>query len=236
MKKFKKLTAVILLVVICFSLCSCRELNNLRDSHAFFNQNGIIYKDTLYKTVNVSDNLNYNYTNQKNINVTDSGVPVLLSAVIDFNYSMNEDETIIRGGYGEWYVREDKYPLYEDSVKYGINYTDFGFDYFDEELQENTDYIFTKDEKDLFLSLLSSEPTSRNFEVQDMLYLFEQSDDELFRRSDDYIIIRCEDGYYVSTNSDDTDKVYKSNAQTDELFNKFFSKRYSTFNYDYSSN
>ncbi len=231
----KKLTAILIILLICFSICSCRELDDLRDRQAYFNKNGIIYKDTLYKTVNISDNLNYNYTNQKNLNVTDPDVPVLVSEIIEFDYSMNEDETIIYGD-GDWYVREDKYPLYEDSVKYGINYTDFGFDYFDEELQENTDYIFTKEEKELFLSLLSTEPVNRDFVVQDMLYLFEQSDDELFRRSDDYTVIRCEDGYYLSTSVDNTDKMYKSTAQTDELFNKFFGKRYSTFSYDYSHN
>lgn len=229
----KKITSMFLCLLICLSLCSCRELDELRDSQAFFNENGIIYKDNLYKIVNISDNLNYTYANQKDINVTDPDVPVLASALIAFNYSMNEDETII-GGYSEWYVREDKYPLYEDGIKNGINYTDFGFEYFDESIEERTDYIFTKDEKDLFLSLLTGERVDRSYEVQDIIYLFEQSDDELFRRSDEYFIIRCEDGYYVSTNVDDTDKVYKSNAQADEMFDSFFTKMYGSFDYDFN--
>ncbi len=232
----RKITALILCLLMCFSLCSCRELDELRESQAFRSKNGttyngIIYKENLYKRVDTSDNLNYSYTNHKILNVTTPDVPVLLSTVLNLNYYVNENETIIVGGGGDWYVREDSYPLYEQSIKNGINYTDLGFEYYDEQLQENTDYILTEAEKDAVLSLTENNPVVRDV-VQDMLYLYQQSDDGLFRRSDPYYIIRCPNGYYLSV--DDT--FYKSNEQTDKIFNSFFEKRYSRTNYDYSHN
>ena len=114
MKKFKKISAIIVVIVICLSLCSCRELDTLRNQQAFFNENGIIYKDKLYKPVANAQNLNYDYIECIKLNVTDPGVPVLASLLISFEYSINKQETVICGGYdGEWYVREDKYSIYD---------------------------------------------------------------------------------------------------------------------------
>ncbi len=232
MKKFKKITAVLLLIVICFSLCSCRELDELRDSQAFFNENGIIYKDKLYKSVNIAENLNYDYTHQEYVNVTDPGVPVLISALISFEYSTNDDETIICGGYdGEWYIREDKYAQYEKSIKNGINYTDLGFEYFDFSLGERTDYILSQNEKEHFLSLFTGEPINEEFEIYEELYFFEQSDNKLFKRTDHYCLMVTDKGYFVRSFEDDN--IYKSNDVANRMFDSFFETVNRNFKYEF---
>ena len=155
----KKLIAILLCILLCFSLCGCKRFKELKEKHAFYDEDGIIYKDVLYKTVPAGNekNINYNYTNQKNLKVTEPGVPLIISAIKGSYYSMNEAGTIITGN-SELYVREDKYDSFMDSIENGINYTDFGFDYYDEELRENTDYILNESEKQLILSILSTEP------------------------------------------------------------------------------
>ncbi len=240
MKKIKKITALLLLMFMMLSLCSCAELEVLKDKQAFFNENGIIYKDTLYKPIYVADNLNF--SDRKSLNVTDPGVPVLASTLIDFNYSINNDETIIRGGYdGEWYVREDKYSQYEQSVKNGVDYTDFGFSYFDFDLGKDVDYILSESEKQAVLSLLSTEPiTPEHYDYfYEELLLFEQSDDALFRKNYIYSVV-CSEGpdadgsYYLviydNENEEnitwDITKVYASTPDTDKIFEEFFDKGY----------
>ena len=227
MKKLKKISAALLIFVMMLSLCSCAELDQLRERQAFFNENGIVYKDRLYKLVNTADDLNYNFINAEFINVTDEGVPVLLSAMINFEYTINADETIINGSYDdEWYVREDKYPEYESSVKNGINYTDIGFDYYDASLVKKVDYILTEQEKTVLLSLLDGEVVTEDFETYEELYLFEQSDNRLFRKSDCYVIIRADNGYYVGLCNDGymTGNIYKSSDVADRMFDSFFER------------
>ncbi len=229
----KRIISILLCLIISISLCSCKELDELRDRQAFFDKDGIIYKEKLYKRVDSTENLNFDYYND--LNVTDKDVPVLLSETINFNYSINEEQTIICDDYESGgYIREDKYAEYEQSIKNGVKFTGLGFSYFDEQKQKTTEYILTKEERELCLSILKGERIERDFEYQDIMFLFETSDDNLFRRDDSYTILRCNNGYYFATSEQDMDVVYKSNSQTDKLFDSFFAKRYSETNYEFS--
>ena len=232
MKKFKKISAIIVVIVICLSLCSCRELDELRDSQAYFNQNGIIYKDKLYKAISYADELDYDYSHEKHLKVTDPDVPVLVSALLAFEYSANGDETIICGGYdGEWYIREDKYEIYEKSIKNGINYTDIGFEFFDFDLGERIDYILSAKEKEHFLSLFTGEPANEEFEIYEELYFFERSDNKLFKRSEYYCLMVTDKGYFVRSLEDDN--IYKSNDVANRMFDSFYETINRNFKYEF---
>lgn len=236
MKKFKKLTAIILILLVCLSLCSCAELDELKDKQAFQAENGIIYKDNLYKLIDTKDNLYYDFNNQTHLNVTEPDVPVLLSGYINLiSYYINNDKTIIVGGYDErFYVREDKYSQYEQSIKNGINYTDIGF-YYNFEIDGATEYILSEAEKQVLLNALSSEPYNESMGIDDELYLFTQSDDGLFRKSQQYSIIDSTGLYYIAEYNENgyVTNVYRLPYDKKEMFKDFFDRAYYIVDYGY---
>jgi len=235
MKRIKIISAVLLIAVVCLSLCSCAQLDDLRDRQGFFNQDGIIYKDKLYKSVDFAENLNFDYLHQTDIKVTDSDVPVLASVIIGFDYSINDDETVISGGYdSEWYVREDMYSVYEQGIKNGVEYTEIGFEYFDFDLGEQVEYTLNEQECELLESILKTEPINEEFEVYEELYLYTQSADGLFRRDLYYSVMHSDNGYYVRLYDDGAENaVYKSNGLTDKMFEGFFNKGYDVPDYNF---
>ncbi len=237
----KKIISLILCLLMCFSLCSCKKFKELKEKHAVFDQGGIVYKDVLYKLVPAGNekNINYNYTNQKFLNVTESNVPFLLSMIKDRDFSMNEAGTIITGS-SEVYVREDKYEEFLDSIENGINYTDLGFDYYSEELGENTDYILSESEKQTVMSLVKSTPIQHDFEERyGYLHLFQQSDNALFRKQLYSVIKDNGKNYLVEYEHNVEDyvlqisKVYASTPQADKLFELLLEKGNPGFCYYY---
>jgi len=234
----KKITAIILCLLMCFSLCSCKKFKELKEKHAVFDDGGIVYKGVLYKPVEHSSEINYNYENLKFLNVTEPDVPTLLSPLRDRDYDMNEDETIITGGNDSRdYVREDKYEEYLDSLENGINYTKLNFQYYNEELGENKDYILTDDEYTLFMSLLKGTPvTVENLSNRDYGYnhFFLLSDNELFRQYG-YKVISIAGSYYIIKTVDDKEVYYPSTPESDKMFKNFF-ENYGVYGYNYGSN
>ncbi len=201
MKNFKKITTAVLLVVICLSLCSCRALDDLRDRHAFYDENGIIYKNVLYIKVDEAYDLNFFY--KKDVFVTDTDVPVLLSGMFGYRCQFNTDETILCGydvktSSGVYYIREDKYPAYMSSIKNGINYTELGFGYYDYYIGQKVDYILSYSEKQLVLAALATEPYNEEYVVDDQIDLFIQSDNGLFKKDLQYSIIKSAGCYYIA--------------------------------------
>ncbi len=234
----KKVTAIILCLLMCFSLCSCKKFKELKEKHAFFDEGGIVYKGVLYKPVEHSSEINYNYENQKFITVTEAGVPTLLSPFLqDSGLSMNEDETII-GDYSRCYVREDKYEEYLDSLENGINYTRLGFDYHSVELGENTDYILTDDEYNLFMSLIIAKPAdtdvAKSIPFNDKFDIFMESDNELFRKNR-YEVVLVDGDYYVGESIGGITTYYPSTPEADKMFNRFC-EDYFIYSHDYGSN
>ena len=125
MKKIFRSTAVILAVVlIAFSLCSCRKLESMREHQAFYNNDDkteILLDGDIYRAVK-SGNREFLFTNTfDSYCVTTKDVPVLLSTTEGDYLNINEDHSIINCVYkryegSEWYVREDVYDKYKAAL------------------------------------------------------------------------------------------------------------------------
>jgi hypothetical protein len=230
----KKVTAIILCLLMCFSLCSCKKIKAVKERQAFYDDGGIVYKGVLYKPVEPSDEINYTYTNQQNLFVTESGVSYLLYWKYGKDASMNDAGTIITyTNDGFDYVREDKYEEYLDSLENGINYTKLNFQYYNEELGENKDYILTDDEYTLFMSLLKGTPvTVENLSNRDYGYnhFFLLSDNELFRQYG-YKVIEIDGSYYIIKTVDGKEMYYPSTTESDKMFKNFF-ENYGVYGYN----
>ena len=83
MKKYIKLiSAVLLTVVICGGLCSCKQLDEMRDNRAIYGktEETLYFRKAEYKLLPQCDDL---YIEDENLGyVTEKDVPILLSDMI----------------------------------------------------------------------------------------------------------------------------------------------------------
>ena len=117
MKKYIKLLCVLLLTVImCLSFCSCKELDEMRDSQAVWGQteDTLYFRNAEYKLLPACDDLSlvpggHGY-------ITESDVPVLLSSNLGTHMSYDRDAIFIVSGHwqnkpecNKVWCRADKY-------------------------------------------------------------------------------------------------------------------------------
>ena len=95
MKNIKRILAIVFCSIICFSLCSCNYIDELRSKQAFYDESGnITFRDEVYITLPSCENLKY-YTEGYG-RVTTEDVPVLLSDNYGQSFSFNKDLSLLR--------------------------------------------------------------------------------------------------------------------------------------------
>ena len=81
MKKMKRWIALLVALLMCLSLCGCQALDDMRATHAVYQEDGsILWNDVVYRKLENVDQIDvldvsYDYAW---IYVTESDVPVLL--------------------------------------------------------------------------------------------------------------------------------------------------------------
>ena len=127
LKKCIKLTALLLLSVICaVYLCSCKALDDAKESHAIYTdgtESAIVWHGQTYRKIDNGD-LTFIRSSDymdKSLNVTAADVPVLLSGSEgDGANVINYDETVIsKTGGLTYYIREDCYDKAKSVIKSG---------------------------------------------------------------------------------------------------------------------
>ncbi len=131
MKKILKISALGLAVIImCMSFCGCAELDEQKESQAFWTEAGskdsITYNGKTYKLLenNEYHNPQYNHGWGKTIFVTEPDVPILLSTDFGIDLQLSSDGTFISGYISDKYEEEINnpyiFPFYSES---SLNYT-----------------------------------------------------------------------------------------------------------------
>ena len=118
MEKFRLIALVLAIIVVSVSLCSCQALDAARDSQAFYHDSKreIIWLDQTYKVMN-TEKFSIINTDIRELRVTASDVPVLLSDLVgDYGIVERKDDSVI-SVYGEYYVREDKYEVMKEVLE-----------------------------------------------------------------------------------------------------------------------
>lgn len=154
-KNTKFLVLVLALVMICLCLTGCDELDQMREEQAVWttkdSTDSITYKGTYYKKLDIDNTPNplYNQNISGTVYVTDPDVPVLLSNRFGEYFNISEDESFITGwlytdGYmfiGEevLYCRADIYDYIMSKISEGVEYTKYGFGYYQWDEEELTD-------------------------------------------------------------------------------------------------
>lgn len=170
MKKIFRSTAVILAVVlIAFSLCSCRKLDSMRAHQAFYNNDDkteILLDGDIYRAVK-SGNREFLFTNTfDSYCVTTKDVPVLLSTTEGDYLNINEDHSIINCVYkryegSEWYVREDVYDKYKAAL------TDAKLDRYFLSYDERSDEYYYPQHRNILLDEETAEAINKLLSIPD---------------------------------------------------------------------
>ena len=108
-KLIRTVAALVLALGVCFSLCSCQTLDNMRDRQAFFDKNkNIVYKGDTFRPINIANN-DLLALDNKSLKVTERDVPVLLSDYEGQEANLSCDGKIISTTEDMIYCREDFY-------------------------------------------------------------------------------------------------------------------------------
>lgn len=234
MKKMKKVLSIACLVCLLIPLlCGCNALDKLRESQAFFDEEGnVLWNGTVYKKLPGNENKydefypEIDYSNC--IYVTESDVPVLLvEGMADVVFRVDEAGIILERGYyysedgipyeKAYYCREDKYeemaprflaPFEPEMYCYEYSYYDFdSYEYIDKIYQLSQEEVAT-----LKRIVETVEPTVVGggwyFEASWSVTIEERTEDMLFQRY--YLELAYSEGtYYLEIFDDFGRRVYE---------------------------
>lgn len=214
MKKCKRWIAVLLISVMCLSLCGCQDLEDMRAAHALWQEDGsILWNGDVYRLIeNVPESHGILY-GMREVYVTEADVPVLLSQMMGNRFDVTANEVILSlngwDGGRAFYCREDRYDFMAEHLRnlelVAYYYTYWFYDadagsreeyYYLSEVQGNTinrlinTLVFTVLDEDFYYS----------FDENDFSVVLGKCDDEhLF--GEDYImeIVRKNGQFYLVT-------------------------------------
>lgn len=175
MKKCKRWIAVLLVSLMCLSLCGCQELEDMRASHAIWQEDGSIkWNGNVYRLLeNAPDELQV--YGGVTVYVTEADVPVLLSPEFGEYFNSSKDGMLLRGFnvydmVGRYiYCREDRY---EEIAEYLQQTTEmkemnhYFYYYWSYETDEQEVYYFSLDQEKVMDDLMANlifEPASVDF-------------------------------------------------------------------------
>ena len=118
-KTLKRVSALVLIVLVCIGLCSCTYIDDLRERNAVYtddSENELIFKGEKYKILPSGEGIEPIMPNSVTGTLSHKEVPLLLAD--DFGSSMSFDEVrhVIRGSKSRWYAREDVYDNYKTAL------------------------------------------------------------------------------------------------------------------------
>lgn len=163
MKKMKRVLALALTVVLCLSLCGCRQLDEMRANHATWMDNGyILWNGHAYIPLYSTDDVVYyeyvddlNWSDSEVIHVTKPDVPVLLSEMMGTNgYTgagglLIECNSLVTSLYDTMeyknnvYCRADMYNWTVDALINGYEIQEYGYYYYDYQTYETKEGTLT---------------------------------------------------------------------------------------------
>lgn len=223
----KKLKFLLPLFAILLLLCSCDALDEMKNCHALDYGDGTLkLNNQTYKLLDVDYDGYIVYNHGRDIRVTDPDVPVLLSqsSIAKYLPSVSEDETIIyNDGY---YIREDKYDYFVNTIQKGVEYTE----YYCGKLGYQSDYptyYFSDSQNngfELFINSQAPVKTNEPIYTDDFVWVSCESADGIFRKGSIYQIIKTDSGYSVlDYTGDGYYNLYASTSEYDSLFDEIFS-------------
>ncbi len=163
MNKIKRIVLLLVAVLMCLSLCSCKELNERRDHHVLMQEDDtLLWKGQVYRPLPWPDEMReFMVENDYDsmLYVTKSDVPVLLNRVFYEcgAYSLGDGLLIrVHGGSWEYYCRSDRYDELVSVIKEDAPMTKYYYMYY---MEEWKNYFLTEEQMDIIRAVLADGET-----------------------------------------------------------------------------
>lgn len=229
MKKCRRVVALLAVLMLCFSLCGCAQLDHMRANHAVWQEDGsILWDGNVYRKVEgFSEKLGIMYM-PMSVYVTEEDVPVLLSEMFGTNIDVSHDGMFLVQHHWDGialYCREDKYEEMDSYLQNETVIDQYFYTYMSANYE--TEYYYLKEDHVELINrlILTEEP----YELEDDFYMtLEDGEyvvsvegcDEKHVFTEGYLfdIVSRTEGYYIVTE----DHVYAVPSSCDAIFDMIF--------------
>ncbi len=224
-KSLKRAFSVVLVLCICLLLCSCKELDEMRENRAEFTDqtySQILFNDSIYKLVeNWPDQANIYY--HSSTMVCEKDVPLLLSEFFGKMALYDNEKKILCIEYEKFYCREDLY----DSIVNGSlnNLNTVCFSVYDEEDSNQKNVKMDDSLAQAIETVLSRNPINAEpSEMQPCIFTYKTDKDMLVLQDYVYIAQDTDKNIYVVSYYEKDYKYYLVDENMYGLFSTFLNE------------
>ena len=191
MKRYTRWVALVAMVALCLSLCSCSRLDELQTQHAVWLKNGsILWNGVEYKPLRTDFEVDINYRRFNDcVTVTTVDVPVLLSEEYGRSLDADVESGLIYGyapplGHNYLFCRADIYDEVSEKIGESFKFAGYCYDYYTYETHDNAKDLYSV-EKTYYLNVAQEYDIS--YVVDTAMYFF---DDENFKSEYEVMLYR----------------------------------------------
>ena len=219
MKKAIRVLSLLLVLAICFSLCGCNALDELRESRASIMADGTIKlpDGTEYKLLPACKELYPDSNDFETVYISPEELPLLLTVFSEESF-IKSNEGMLLYDYDDdrssliCYCRSDVYDNLLDRIKKGFTPEACGYWYYDFDNEEDYFYTLTKAQEDAVFEVYRNQtpqqlPEAASLDYESMANLMLCTSDKLFMQETVSICILNEK-YYVVDYEADTPMLY----------------------------
>lgn len=234
MKQYiKKILCVVIIAALSYSLCSCKYIDELRTQHGIYTSNK---RDEISlngnKYILMQTDILITSTTYKNINVTESNVPVLLSTEYGDYFDLSKNHKFITTYDNEIYCRSDIYEKYKEKpleselkyycIKTHEEYISNAFE--DTELIVEHEKLNIKSSDAINDVLTTVSPIKKlNYKKRDTIPIYKTDKDTELKTDCIKLIITKNDKYYLSSDPENN-KFYEIPEKYSSIFSKLINK------------
>ncbi len=234
MKRMKKLIAALLLCVLVLSCAGCANLDEMKASHAIWQdeaQTTLELNGATYKRLPFNNYFEIWEYDDAVVFVTAEDVPVLLSEQFGTRMDISKDHIILESLWYEndrpiYYCRADQYDEVAKQMVEGVTLDRMIYDFWSFETGENTTYTLTAEQMNAVEAVLKTQPTPlgvNGYEEDYSVYLYRSSQNHLFRESIG-ALIALNGEYRIIASNENEDRCYSVPAELKPQFDQIFKK------------
>lgn len=233
MKKAKRIAALLTVLVLCFSLCGCVDLDDLRNRRASVTAEGsvVLGDGTEYKPLPVCEDLSPAFDNYEMVYVAEEDVPLLLSFISENRFVKSDDGLFLQSDDMEatLYCRTDVYDSILQRINKGFVGDVYGYWYYDYETDEQLFYTLTSAQAGALSEVFDNQtpellPEMTMLDYEYMVDLWLGTEDKLFMR--DVADVSFLNGkYYVVDYGPDATVVYEVPESLSAVFAEMLAKQ-----------
>lgn len=233
MKKAKRAMALLTILVLCFSLCGCVDLDDLRNRRASITPEGsiVLGNGTEYKPLPPCEELSPAFYDYEMVYVAPEEVPLLLSFVSETRFIQSDDGRFLQSDDIEltYYCRTDIYDSVLERINTGFVGDVYGYWYYNYETDEEQFYSLTSPQVQALSEVFDNQtpellPEIATLDYEYMVDLWLCSEDNLFKKdtSDIYFLNGT---YYLVDQGLDTTALYKVPDNLTSVFAEITAKQ-----------